>query len=453
MQGWLYGKINSQAVLLFKDKLKAILLAKDTIENHAGNEAHFVDESAKKYAALMTLAHLERDPSGRDAPWKQFFQQLLPHQDRGDSAWRVMLIWLFVQHLDATRQSAVDIHLNVVQDWRLEKFITQSLTHAELDENRARYETELIRLLVERERYTGDTRDIKPALKGLLESREADAFLGVNTFQGIEYFNKERFEVLTGLLFALSAIEDLAAAPVQTKLTHALEAKFDKRFATFNQLSQDAERVGYRLKDFLKNLEVSILEDIEPPIAQQVDVPDTAPVVSKTKARSTASKPAKPKTSAVVSTAKKKSMPLATPVLSEQDNSTQTQTNGTAPKTKSEKPASTRAKSKSRTTSATVPTGSTATVLPKAAPAKTTKSIGPNVVSGSKPSAVERAKAVPKKSTSKSKSAQVASPKAQVPASASAMTKKITSAKASLPTASSSKTSNKQRGSNTKKKK
>jgi len=458
MQGWLYGKINSQAVSLFKEKLKAILLAKDAIENHAGTEAHFIDESAKKYMALMTLAHLERAPSGQDAPWKQFFQQLLPHQEHTDSAWRVMLIWLFVQHLDATRQSAVDIHLNVVRDWRLEKFITQSLTQAELDANRARYETELIRLLVERERYTGDTRDIKPALKGLLESHEADAFLGVNTFQGVEYFNKERFEVLTGSLFALSAIEELAAAPVQTTLTPELDAKFDKRFSTFTQLTRDAEHAGYRLRDFLKTLDLRILEDIEPPIAQQEDVPDTAPAaptpaVSQPKARAKASKAAKPKASATASRAKKKSSPSAAPALSQDGESTST--NGTAPETaapraKSAKPASTRTASKAETAT---PAPAPAAVPAKTASAKSAKSVLPNVVSSSKPSAVERAKAVPKKSTSKSKSAQSTLPKAQVPASASPATKKVTSAKASSPTASSSKTSDKSRGSKTKKQK
>jgi glycosidase len=460
MQGWLYGKINSQAVSLFKEKLKAILLAKDAIENHAGDEAHFIDESAKKYVALMTLAHLERAPSGQDAPWKQFFQQLLPRQEEhADSAWRVMLIWLFVQHLDATRQSAVDIHLNVVQDWRLEKFITQSLTQAELDANRARYETELIRLLVERERYTGDTRDIKPALKGLLESHEADAFLGVNTFQGVEYFNKERFEVLTGSLFALSAIEELAAAPVQTTLTPELEAKFDKRFSTFTQLTRDAEQVGYRLRDFLKMLDLHILEDTEQLIAQQETIPDTAPAASapatrKTKARATASKTTKSKASSTASKAKKKS----TPALSQDDKSTSA--NGAAPKaaassTKSAKSASTRTTSKAETTTTAAPASAPVATSAKttSAKSKSAKSVLPNIVSSSKPSAVERAKAVPKKSTSKSKSAQATSSKAQASTSASPATKKVTSAKALSQTTSSSKTSDKSRGSKTKKQK
>lgn len=289
MQGWLYGKINHQSVALFKEKLTAILQAKDAVENHAGGETRFVEQSAQRYIALMTLAHLEPDPTEED--WLTVFRTLLPADDRPDSAWRVMLIWLFVQHLDAVRQTAVDIHLNVVQDWRLEKFIVQSLTQSEQDEARARTEAELIRLLVERERYTGETRDVRFTLKGLLESREADRFLGVNEFQGVEYFNRERFLVLANAFYILSAVEDLADAG--NTLTSALREKFAARYEVLQKLAADAEQCGYRLRDFLKTLSVEILESVETPIAEAEPLapPATAARPSRTrkKAADTAS--------------------------------------------------------------------------------------------------------------------------------------------------------------------
>ncbi|MFN3394154.1 MAG: hypothetical protein ACK424_06325, partial [Candidatus Thermochlorobacter sp.] len=463
MQGWLYGKINSQTVLLFKEKLRAILQAKDTVENYVGDEKHFVEESASKYVALMMLANLERTSADEEEAWRQFFRQLLPREDHGDSAWRVLLIWLFVQHLDAVRQTAVDIHLNVVRDWRLEKFIIQSLTQAELDENRARAETELIRLLVERERYTGETRDIKTALKGLLESHEADQFIGLNVFQGTEYFNKERFETLVGALYALSAIEELAGTSSLPKLTSELEAKFAKRFETLNQLVRDAERTGYRLKDFLKALDISILEEIELPLTQESEeaeaekqVQDTAaPATRKTSTRAQTAKASTKKATKAASTeTKSKRARQAKPELttdSLQTNGADTSAEVVAPKKSTTTQAKTTAQSAPTATSTEAPQVRTLKVSAK----KTTKTPTPSAPATPKPSASERAKVAPKKSAKTSEVAQTLSPELKAKRStASGAKKKVAAVSAKKPSqTSSNKTVNEKRGSKTKKSK
>ncbi|PIO48952.1 MAG: alpha-amylase [[Chlorobium] sp. 445] len=467
MQGWLYGKINSQAVLLFKEKLRAILQAKDTVENHVGDEKHFIDESANKYVALMMLANLERLSADEEKDWKQFFRQLLPREDHGDSAWRVLLIWLFVQHLDAVRQTAVDIQLNVVRDWRLEKFIVQSLTQSELDENRAHAETELIRLLVERERYTGETRDIKTALKGLLESHEADRFIGLNVFQGTEYFNKERFEMLVSALYALSAIEDLAATSSPPKLTTDLEDRFAKRFETLNQLVRDAERTGYRLKDFLKSLDISILEEIELPLTQESEesekekqVQDTAaPARRKTSTRTqTAKASTKKATKAKAAPAPTETKPKrgrqAKPELttdSLQTNGADTSAEVVAPK----KSTITQAKTTAQSTPTPAATEALRARTLKVSAKKTSKTPTPSATAAPKPSASERAKVAPKKSAKTPQGAQLLSPELKAKrASASGTKKKVAavSAKKLLQT-SSNKTVDEKRRSKTKKSK
>ncbi|MCS7210256.1 MAG: hypothetical protein RMI34_10580, partial [Chloroherpetonaceae bacterium] len=332
MQGWLYGKIHHQSVALFKEKLNAILLAKDAVENHIGGETRFVEQSAKRYIALMTLAHLESTLADE---WTTVFRELLPADHRPDSAWRAMLIWLFVQHLDAVRQTAVDIHLNVVQDWRLEKFIVQSLTQQEQDEARARTEAELIRLLVERERYTGETRDLRLTLKGLIESRTADHFLGVNEFQGVEYFNRERFLVLANAFYLVSAVEDLAEADIQ--LTPALREKFGARYGVLQQLAIDAEQCGYRLREFLKTLSIEILESVEAPIAETESPTPTPAQTARTRKKVAASAAAP--SSSKRTRAKKVSAAEESPITSEL-SATLSETKGKKRSTRASRPAS-----------------------------------------------------------------------------------------------------------------
>jgi hypothetical protein len=135
---------------------------------------------------------------------------------------------------------------NLLSDFRLSKFIAKSFEQLGLTEERAKSEADLIRIMLDFSKSPSNS--LAKSLYDLLDARKANVFLNVNQYEGIVYFNKERYDVLLGALFALSALEIARASELsQTSLTPA--------FAFLKLNTDTAQAVGYKYSDLLSRLQ------------------------------------------------------------------------------------------------------------------------------------------------------------------------------------------------------
>ncbi len=130
-----------------------------------------------------------------------------------DLFWSVIYVWTVVQPLQAFVDQASEAHLrqNVLNDWllgrRTDKVIRESgVAGAEHFPARA-----AVALLVRHSGWLGDEKAGSPRayrlLQRLLTASEVRAFLKVNLFADILWFDGERFELFLELMFAVAVFE------------------------------------------------------------------------------------------------------------------------------------------------------------------------------------------------------------------------------------------------------
>jgi hypothetical protein len=91
----------------------------------------------------------------------------------------------------------------------------------------------------------------------VLEGRKANVFLGVNQYEGIVYFNKEKFERLLEAFFALSALETVRKENLSEKTLAPI-------FSLLKTYSELATAVGYKYNDLLSKLTEALKPKEEP---------------------------------------------------------------------------------------------------------------------------------------------------------------------------------------------
>ncbi len=128
----------------------------------------------------------------------------------------------------------------VVREWHLDRVLIRALREAEADEDTAARATDLLDLLVRS--GDPDLGRLARTLLRLLAEPEARAFLRVNVYEAVAWFDKERFEdLVAGLRLAAAA-----AAPESASMD-AIEARAQ-------ELIDLAAANGYRLEPLLSAL-------------------------------------------------------------------------------------------------------------------------------------------------------------------------------------------------------
>ncbi len=189
---------------------------------------------------LAAAAHLPILAETHPLPDSRKFQAAIKYLHAGDlrrspwitgdaSAWGTLLGWLFTQSLGKAikEDGYAEISRSWIDEWLLNKLVASALVSIGLDEQKAWRTVGLVKLLVAHHEWwqllqkTGLKK--KPTAKDaayqllvtLLGEAEAQAYLGVNRYQDVLWYNKEAFDELLWWLYITAAV-DLTTATEQT---------------------------------------------------------------------------------------------------------------------------------------------------------------------------------------------------------------------------------------------
>ncbi len=134
--------------------------------------------------------------------------------------WGVLFGWLFTHALgkvvgvDAASAGAADsivsadeISRSWIDEWLLGKLIATALVEWGLEADIARRAVALVKLLIGYQRWFEDTDDPHDVLYAMLREREVQAYLGINRYEDVLWFNHEAFEQWAQWIMLLSTVD------------------------------------------------------------------------------------------------------------------------------------------------------------------------------------------------------------------------------------------------------
>jgi glycosidase len=227
-----------------KENIAAIRDALLAVQPDIAIPKNIVDETVERYRAYRALQDIGKDKKLATTEVGKYISTIVfPEQANGDSGWRILLGWVMLNGFNQVENPHAN---NLMSDFRLSKFVAKSFEQLGLTEERAKSEADLIRIMLDVSKSPSNS--LAKSLYDLLDARKANVFLNVNQYEGVVYFNKERYDVLLGALFALSALEIARASELsQTSLTPA--------FAFLKLNTDTAQAVGYKYSDLLSRLQ------------------------------------------------------------------------------------------------------------------------------------------------------------------------------------------------------
>ncbi len=170
--------------------------------------------------------------------------------------WRISLAWLVVCDLGRIKSDRGYEQQSAawMDEWLLGRIISQAFQALGCDEASAQRETDLVKILVSHRQgfLSGPTKDETGSdLSALLTEPEVQQFLEFNWYDGVLWFNKERFEGLMEWLFLVSIFDLLA--PVDHMEEKVVQAVLE-RYEFVQQVIGWAGRSEYRVQKLLANL-------------------------------------------------------------------------------------------------------------------------------------------------------------------------------------------------------
>ena len=168
--------------------------------------------------------------------------------------WASALGWAFVHRLGGVveAEGSAERSRAWVDEWLLGRIIAGAVVDLGQTETEAWRAVSLVKILAAHQSWFETAGPLQKRAHLLLESLfrdpEVQAFLEVNRYQNVLWFNKEAFErLLWGLL--LSATVASAADP--TRPASEVAAEIAERHGVLQQLKRAAERSGYRVEALL----------------------------------------------------------------------------------------------------------------------------------------------------------------------------------------------------------
>ncbi|MEN8242149.1 MAG: alpha-amylase family glycosyl hydrolase, partial [Chloroflexota bacterium] len=176
-----------------------------------------VKKIKKLVSELFKLSQLaENYPYPRGRKYKQLVRQLENRLEDDRFAWHLLFSYIFTAPLGKLVKSRgyAETSLAWMDNWLLGKVIEQTFRGLDLDPQAACSAAGLARLLVGQQDWiqlkASKTRKPHLLMKSWLEDEQIRAFLGVNTYQEIEWFNQEAIEDWLWWMQTIGVLETMA---------------------------------------------------------------------------------------------------------------------------------------------------------------------------------------------------------------------------------------------------
>jgi hypothetical protein len=186
-----------------------------------------------------------------------------PLAEAGYPVWGALFAWAISHRLGCIQTANTDedthdwalLSRAWIDEWLLGKVIAQALQDLGSDEGAAWRAVDVVRLLTEHTAWYLPASEEKPGaqavLQGLLKDSLVQAFLKVNRYLGLLYYNQESYDELLWWLFATCTVQVSAAAQEQEAEQAEQSALLDA-YQLIRKLAAAGEKSEYLVDKLLK---------------------------------------------------------------------------------------------------------------------------------------------------------------------------------------------------------
>lgn len=240
-----------------RQKLNHIVGAIGEIEGYVINPDHLVHNVLEEFTAVRGLASAAIEGQVPLEDWQIMLREMisLPVEDRELPGWRILLVWLVGHRLHGLLPGHIQNKRNIVDDWRLEKITAHALQRFGVEQSEAWREASLLHILMDPgvdDRMT-EGRPLDEDIAYWMRYEPVRSFLGVNRYDGIEYFNKEKFELFIRWGFVLRTLRAMVngSKAVLPAAAEELDQSIINTWAEAISIIDRANTAGYMVENLL----------------------------------------------------------------------------------------------------------------------------------------------------------------------------------------------------------
>ena len=250
---------------------KSVLLLEEIKQStHAGGDVQSIVNSVQQnmLTSLYLPTFQERFPLSRSRNYQQLMKYLhagnlktSPWKSGDTYAWSVVLGWLFTSALGKiiSEEGYEEISRSWMDEWMLNKIIASTLNDLGLDERSDWRAVTLIKLLTSHHAWwrlidihqaKGQKGAAYTVLNSILSDSDAFAYLGVNRYQGVLWFNKESIEDLLWWLMVIASVE-ISGTHINADEINIVGKSILPCYQVISSLLTSAQASGYKLEKLL----------------------------------------------------------------------------------------------------------------------------------------------------------------------------------------------------------
>ncbi len=231
---------------VFKEKVEALISAASDYETVHRNVEENSSDVSKEFNALLLLPEILEKFKSRNLRAKV----LPPSGNDGLYGWRALFLWVV---LDAAKRFLIEekksIHL--IKEWRLAPQVASSFRELGLEDGISNYESTIVEEMLE-DIGDGENLNIREIVVDASKRESSRALLGVNIYENVLWFNKERFTEFLDYLTLAVMVKQLAQ--IGKKKTEETKIALKKIVVDSSKIEKLASRTNYKLEEFVKEL-------------------------------------------------------------------------------------------------------------------------------------------------------------------------------------------------------
>ena len=248
--GWEAGAVAETVLKAFTGKLSAVIHAAGSIETLARIPDDLIAGKELQYRSLLKLLRGGTTADPPPAGWHSVISELFSPADSPQvPGWRVVLPWIVLGELDRLLPKRGESPRNVIREWHLERIIAESMRQAGVSPEDAHFETALIDVLVTLTAREPETSLASRLLAGLSQD-PLRQLIGVNEYNGTQWFHKENFERTARWLFTLNVLMALGGSDPSQGPSGLIASQYRELLRIFSLASGAA----YQFTPFVESL-------------------------------------------------------------------------------------------------------------------------------------------------------------------------------------------------------
>jgi len=243
--------------------VKILVLLKEIKKVIGGNG----DESRVEREIRYTLLSVLQIPALKNQVKKTKSKTILKRMGKflADSPqyWSCIISWVFIHAIGkiAEVKSYKEQSRAWIDEWRLGKVISEAVENLGTDKTNSQKLIQIIKILTTHQQWfePHQSKSLNPyyILEDLLNDNDVQQFLGINRYQGVLWFQKERYKELLYWMLVIAIIDGAADTDISLSETENLIVS---RYAAIEVLQKAEKNTEYKVEKLLQEVKKNTLD-------------------------------------------------------------------------------------------------------------------------------------------------------------------------------------------------